>query len=730
MDFNRFLREKDRTVRTLIGVGFVLALSFLLYLNPPPLERTLNFLENGAYDFQIRHNYKPLPPNTPITIVDLDDRSLTIEGRWPWSRKKLATLVSNLFERGATVVAFDMTFPDEEQNAIDELIQQDPTLRSSLEEKRESFDYNAILAKNLEQGNAVLGFIFKKEGQSSGLLPPPLITTSDPKILIPELPTYLGNIEVLQKAAKYGGFINSSPDRDGILRVSPLLLKHGTGLYPSIGLEAARLFLLDQKIDLVFSGDLLEGVQLEKTWIPTDPWGRVLIPFRGPPYTFPFLSATDVLSGQASAEQLKGKLVFVGSSATAIGDLVSTAISPVFSGVEVHAAIASAIIDGSFPYKPIWGRGFTLLLVLGLGVLLACLLPHLRILASLLLSLSIPFVLVAINHLIWVQYGIVLPIFFAIFVLLILFVIDLIGAYVFEGRRRLALKQIFGQYVPSDYIDLMLAKGGDFAMQGETKELTVLFADIRNFSSISEQMSATEIKDLLNRFLTPMTQIIFEQKGTIDKYVGDLIMAFWGAPLEDPKNAHDAVVAALLMQAKLNELNKTFAAEKKPEIHIGIGINTGQMNVGDMGSKFRRAYTVLGDAVNLASRLEGISKLYHVKIIVGEETYKQTANQFAYRKLDRVRVKGRAGSSDIYEPLCKLEECPEELKSILALHNQAIEAYLQQKWDAATKLFEQLRDLEREEKELYEMYLERLKLYRNSPPGPDWDGVFILESKS
>lgn len=307
---------------------------------------------------------------------------------------------------------------------------------------------------------------------------------------------------------------------------------------------------------------------------------------------------------------------------------------------------------------------------------------------------------------------------------------NLIYGYRAETNRRKAMKSIFGQYVPPGRIDTMMDEGGSFGLEGEVKELTVLFSDIRNFTAISEKLTARDLKVELNTYLTPMTQAIFNHKGTIDKYVGDMVMAFWGAPLDDPKHAFNGVAAGLEMQKILEEdLNPKWKKENMPEIHIGVGINTGLMNVGDMGSKFRRAYTVLGDAVNLSSRLEKICRFYNVKIIVGENTYKQTASDFSYRQLDRVQVKGKEQANDIYEPLCYAAECAKELQSRLDLHNKAIKAYFAQDWKLAETSFNELLALDPTSSALYTIYLDRIGKYLTSPPAPTWNGVFSVYSE-
>lgn len=732
-------KEKIKLIPILIGVAFVFVFAFFLYTSSHPRGSLIAFLEEGAYDFQIKHLYRPVSKDVPITIVDIDDQSLLEEGRWPWPRKKLAALVSKLYGLGATVVAFDIAFPEKENNLAEEVAKElhlSGPAESEIMQKKELFDFDGMFAKSLKEGNSILGFVFKKNGASSGILPPPLLTLNPEtaqSIFITEMNTYLGNIPLFQEASKGGAFINASPDSDGVSRYSPLVLRYGNDIFPSLALEAVKQYLLYNNPQLILRnyGDsiVMEGIRLGNLSIPTDPYGRILIPFRGPPYSIPYISASDVMKGAAERKSIAGKLVFIGTSATGMGDLLATAIAPVYAGVEIHADVASGILDEYLPSKPAWGKGVSILLVLILGLGFAILLPYMGPIESTLLTFSVCGGLYFGLVVMWIKQQLVLSAVFPMITLGILYLFNLVWGYLFEKKKKRAILSIFGEYVPSEFVNQILKKGGRFSLEGETKELTVLFADIRNFTSISETMNANQLKELLNEYLTPMTRIIFEHKGTIDKYVGDMIMAFWGAPIEDPQNAFDAVVSALDMQKNLKELNQVFQKDHKAEIQIGIGINTGLMNVGDMGSKFRRAYTVIGDAVNLASRLEGISKYYHAGIVVGEETFKQTEKQIAYRKLDKVRVKGKGKAINIYEPLCILGQCDSDTLKYNSLHNQAIDNYFQQKWDESEKIFQELLKIDPPHKNLYEIYLERIDHFRKSPPGIDWDCVFVFDTK-
>lgn len=733
----------EKLIPLSVSLFLVLLFSIISFTNPKPLEKWLNLLENLAYDFQVRKNHKPLGKDASVSIVDIDDKSLEAYGRWPWPRNLLADLVTKLYQAGATIVALDMTFPDVEENMIldvEKEIKKGPEDHASviaeLQKVKPIFDYDEKFAKSLTLGDSILGFVFSGQGEVEGVLPPPILTLSpelQKELLIPDEMVYVGNIPVLQKAAKNGGFINASKDPDGVLRFTNLLIRRGEDLYASLNLRAASLYLLAKKIEPVMQryGDstVLEEIKLDELTIPTDPMGRILVPYRGPSFTFPYVSAADVLDGKADRSLIAGKLVFIGFSAVALADLVSTSVDPVFPGVEVHATVASGIIDQYLPYKPYWGKGVTTFLIVLTGLICALLLPLLGAGAGSLLCAALTGAIVTGERWMWTHEGIVLSIMLPVLLIWTLFIFNVTWGYFMEAKKGKRLKMVFGQYVPPAYLEEMMRKGGEINLEGESKELSVLFSDIRSFTSLSEKMSAAELKQFLNRFFNPITEVIFNHKGTIDKYVGDMVMAFWGAPLEDPQHAVQAVSSALEMQEKLSGLNEVFLQEGKPRIKIGIGVNTGLMNVGDMGSKFRRSYTVLGDSVNLASRLEGQSKFYHIGIIVGENTWQLTKNDFAFRKLDKIKVKGKETGVEIFQPLCKTENLTPELKQELELHHQAMDAYFKQDWEKSERLFAQLKAAYPANAELYEVYLERIAKMRLQPYQEGWDGSYISLEK-
>lgn len=732
--------KQKKIIPFVVSVVVVLCMSLLNFFNAPLFVKWIDAVDNWSYDLTIRLYHKPMTDHSHVTILDIDDRSLEEIGRWPWTRKILSEITRKLYELGATVIGFDLICSEPEANIVDLLIQDisssNPSLADQLKTLKPSFDYDALFASSLQKGEATLAMAFSKDAdrKSVGELPPPLLVL--PKELreldIPMMHSYLSNISILEKAAKNGGFVNAEPDVDGIIRRTPLIYRYEDKIYSSLALAATGLYLIADQIKLMtssYGGEaVLQGINIDQFLIPTDPQGKILIPYRGKSYSFPYVSAIDLLQNRVPREKISNKLVFIGFSATGLGDLKTTSIDPVFPGVEIHASIAQGILEKYLPLQPAWSKGLLIILTLLFGIVFSLLAA--RFGALVMSVFAILYTAGAIGLKVWLftAYQLVIPIFFSILVLLIIYFFNLIYGYLVESQAKKDIKSTFGQYVAPEYIDILL-EHPDTTFNGVTKELSVIFGDIRNFTNISEKFSAPELKQFLNLYFNPMTDIIFKRHGTIDKYVGDMIMAFWGAPIENPRHAYDAISTALAMWDHLHELNAKNKVNHLPEIYTRIGINTGLMNVGDMGSAYRKSYTVLGDAVNLASRLEGIAKYYYVNILVGEDSYKQTSNDFLFRKIDKVKVKGKNNAIDIFLPICHIEKASAKDRELASRHAQALELYQKQKWDESEKLFIELQKDNPEHKELYGVFLQRIKDFRKLPPLADWGGVHILETK-
>jgi adenylate cyclase len=390
--------------------------------------------------------------------------------------------------------------------------------------------------------------------------------------------------------------------------------------------------------------------------------------------------------------------------------------------VEIQASVLQGLIDGiSFPHEPDWAKAALVLLTVALGIGLSLTAPALSAGWLMLTSLAILAPLLIADVWLWTEHQLAFSPVAPVLLVLVIGVFNGARGFFSEAEMREELRDMFGQYVPEGHINSMLANPDSVTFEGETREMSVLFADIRNFTTISEGLEVGELKQMLNDFFTPITEIIFEHQGTIDKYIGDLVMAFWGAPLEDRDHRRHAISAALEMLKKVEELKPEFRQRGLPEINIGIGINSGMMNVGDMGSTYRRAYTVIGDAVNLASRLEGLTKYYGVSLLVGEEVRREE-DQFLYRYIDKVQVKGKEHPIQIFEPLCLRERASGELLERLAIHNEAMKLYMTGMLKESREHFMRLEQLAHHKQ--YEIMLQRIAELEVAGSGEAWTGAF------
>ena len=471
----------------------------------------------------------------------------------------------------------------------------------------------------------------------------------------------------------------------------------------------------------------LEWLALGGRHIPVDEHVNALVPFRGPGGSFPYVSASDVLRGQADPNVLRHAAVILGTSAPGLMDLRSTPVQSVYPGVEIHANLLAGILDGHFKQQPAYTVGVNFSLLLVLGLLLSFGLPLLGPTWVALVTLGMLVAVGALNLFAW-QYGdLVLPIAPALLMVFSLFVFNVAYGFFVESRSKRLIARRFGEYVPPELVSEMSKDPKRFTLEGESRQMTILFSDIRGFTTIAESLDPRELSQLMSDFLTPMTRVIHAHRGTIDKYMGDAIMAFWGAPLRDDDHSRHAVQAGLQMVEELRRLQPHFEERGWPTVRIGVGINTGMMSVGNMGSEFRMAYTVLGDAVNLGSRLEGLTRQYHVDIIVSETT-RNSLPEHVFRQLDVVRVKGKLQPVAIFEPLGPAEAHEPQVLEDVALFHSALDSYRAREWDTADAMLAQLA-ARSPDYYPYRMYRERIAYFKHDPPPEGWDGVFVFKSK-
>jgi adenylate cyclase len=716
----------------------------------------LQRLDDIIYDARLRATM-PQTLDDRIVIVDIDEKSLAEIGRWPWPRNRLAELVEELQDRQKTaLLGFDVVFAEADESSglkrLKQLAQAElkdqPGFSEKLNQLQASLDYDAVFAKAIEKRPVVMGYYFTsdRDGRVNGVLPAPVMgrdALGGRPIKFTSWNGYGANIELLAKAAPLGGFFNSITEGDGVVRSIPLLAEYKGQYYESLALAMFRMLAGLPKVEPGFPPEKfltrnyqgLESILLKqgsKTLaIPVDDRVATLVPFRGnggaTGGSFRYISAADVLAKRLEPGALKDKIVLVGTTAPGLLDLRVTPVGETYPGVETHANVISGFLDGKVFVKPDYAVGFELVILLFSGLTLAFALPLLSASRAVVVSLAVIGAIAGLNFWLYSGYGLVLPLASALVMGLTAFALNMSYGYFVESRSKRELANLFGTYVPPELVDEMVKDPDSYSMKATTKELTVMFCDMRGFTKMSETMEPTQLQALLNSVFSRLTDLIRGNRGTIDKYMGDCVMAFWGAPVDTSDHAALAVKTALEMSNAIRRINEEHKAKGLPEIGIGIGLNTGTMCVGDMGSDIRRSYTVIGDAVNLGSRLEGLSKSYGVDIVVSESTRK-LANDFAWQELDKVRVKGKDQAVAIFWPLAPADRIDKDNVSELKTWGVALKAYRAQDWDQCDV---QLLNLQRlnGKKFLYRLYAERVASMRLLPFDPEWDGATNFETK-
>ena len=730
------------------AVGLAMVLAMLGHAAQIYRIGLIDRLDAIFYDARLRLTM----PNTideRVVIVDIDEKSLAEQGRWPWGRDRMAALVNQLFDHyGARLVGFDVVFAEPDVSSgiktLDALasreLRDNSAFQGALRELRSTLDYDARFAHALKNRKIILGYYLSSiaDGQSSGVLPAPVLpagTFEGKPLAITRWQNFGGNLTEFQAAAAGGGHFNPLLDFDGISRRVPLLAEYNGAYYESLALGMVRALFDFPPVMPGYADPTDQYAGLE--WLelpiakgilrmPVDENVATLVPYRGTQGSFTYVPATDVLNQRVNVDTLKNRIVLVGTTAPGLMDLRATPVATAYPGVEVHANLIVGMLDGNLKHRPAYLLGADVLQILAAGLLMVFLLPILSPLKATLLGSLIVVLLGSVNFYLW-HANLVMPLASALLLVALLYAFNMSWGYFVESKTKRQFTELFGQYVPPELVDEMAKNPEGYSMSGRKAELTVLFSDVRGFTTISEGLQPDQLATLMNEYLGAMTEVIRNRRGTLDKYIGDAIMAFWGAPVENSEHARQAVLTAIEMQAGMQVLNQRLMAKGWPELRIGVGVNTGTMTVGDMGSPVRKAYTVMGDAVNLGSRLEGITKQYGVGIIIGEGTKEKLGKDFVLRELDQVRVKGKAEPVGIYEPLGLVEQVEPAVIEQVKMWNQTLQAYRAQDWDRAEML---LLNLTRSRPNyLYDLYAKRIKLYREDPPGDDWDGVTTFATK-
>jgi adenylate cyclase len=685
-----------------------------------------------------------------IVILDIDERSLGEIGRWPWSRNVMADVVTKLFDRyGIAVLGFDVVWAERDTSSgIDTLdalarkdLKQTPAFVDAYQKLRPGLDYDGQFAQAIKGRPVVLGYYFNSEEGAvrANAIPAPVLpkgTLNARNVLFERLYGYTGNLPIYLSNAAGAGHFNPKIDNDGVSRRVPMIVEFEGAHYEALSLAMVRVVLGNPSIEpgyapegifksRSYSG--LEWLKVGKITIPVDDTASALIPYRGRRNSFPYIPLADVIKDRVKPEMLKGKVALVGASAPGLFDLRSTPVGEVYPGVEIHANLIAGMLDRNLKEKPPYMLGAEVILLVIGGVALALLIPMLSALWATVAAAVGLTLIVAFNIGIWTQAGLVLPLATSLLMTAAVYTMNMAYGYFVESRSKRQFTELFGQYVPPELVDEMARDPQKYSMEPKAADLTILFSDVRGFTSISEQLSPEDLKEYINAYLTDMSAIIRHHRGTLDKYIGDAVMAFWGAPVADADHARQGVITALEMQRECVKLREKFRARGWPEFNIGVGLNSGPVRVGDMGSKVRKAYTAMGDAVNLASRLEGRTKFYGVGILVGEAT-KNIVKDVVYKELDLIKVKGKDAAVRVFEPIGLESEVDKKTQDELKLWHQTLRAFRSQNWDQVEV---NLINLQRMHPgcELYELYAADVAKFRRQPPPAGWEGVRVFDEK-
>jgi len=731
------LKKHGRTTTLILAGGILTLICSLLYIHEPLFFQYVN---GKIHDVYLERLHTTKTSGLPV-IVDIDEKSLARFGQWPWPRYRVALLMEGIRAGRPSTIALDIIFAEPDRTSLARIRK---TLKRDLHfdldlgnTPKGLLDNDQILAAALQRSPATLSFFLNMDSQAhltesrDGISPLqiPIVKAPgapDPFKLLLGAENAVEPLPSFNRAAKHSGFTNTIPDRDGILRRTPLLMAMKGKIYPSLALASLLTALHDPPLTLKVGAGGIESLRLGPTIIPLDRNGRILINYRGPQQTFPYISAADVLDGKIPAKSFTGHIVIIGSSAAGLKDIRNTPLDPVYPGMEAQATVADTILAGDFLLRPDWTPGLELSLVLLAGCLTTLLITFASV------RWILPIVLLVLTGL-WLG-GLYLFGHFHLSISPLVpmitigstFAILTVMKFRLEERDKRFLRSAFSRYVAPTVVDQITSVPESLSLAGEEKEMSILFTDLKGFTTMSEKLKPTQVTELLRDYFTPMTHIIIEHRGTVDKFIGDAMMAFWNAPLEVPDHRTQAVKAALAMTLALKKLNTTII---EPQfgfpIGMGIGVHAGQVRVGNMGSEDLFDYTVIGDNVNLASRLEGLTRIYGVDMVMSEALADSCPADTVVIELDRVQVKGKKKAVTIFT-VYKEEHV---LARLASRFHEGLELYRHRNFARAEGLFSELAAEAPENNLLFSLYHERCRTAIKQPPQDDWDGVFKLYTK-
>ena len=729
-----------------IGAGRALGLALLVFFvalqiwNPLPLHA----MRLKVFDF-----YQQLQPREqkgyPVVIVDIDDKSLAEEGQWPWPRTRVSDMILEITRLGGVAVGFDILFSEPDGTSPAEFARRVGSIDQETKKRLMTLPSNdGVLALAFKRKAVVLAQSgYNNESVWKGSKNPPTtgIATigQDPSDRLLSYKGILRNVPVLEYNAAGRGMVSVLPDWDGIVRRVPLLQLADGKIVPSITLDMLRLLTGSSAVGVRSNAAGVSEVFLKGLKIQTDANAHLWVHFNRHDRKR-YVSAVDLLNKRVPANRVKNKIVMVGTSATALFDIKSTPLDPVLPGVEIHAQVLESLLTKTQLKRPNFAHISELAVSIGVSFAIIIMAPVFGALTVLVLGGVMAAGVAGTSWWMFSKHGMLLDAFYPLATALIIFSAMVFFNYMREETQRRQIRGAFGQYLSPDLVDQLADDPDKLTLGGETRELSILFSDVRGFTTISEMYKSDPqgLTKLINRLLTPLSHVIMDNTGTIDKYMGDNVMAFWNAPLDNENHAENACLSALQMLDALEKLNEEREIEDKEagreflELHVGVGINTGECVVGNVGSDMRFDYSVLGDAVNLAARLEGQTKGYGVDIIIGQNTAQQVKDKFALLELDAIRVKGKHEPEVIFTILGTKDVLSSEAFQDHAYnHAQLLTAYRAMNWSEVRKLITACRESGEAFRlsGLYDMFDERLAAFKKAPPPKDWDGVFTMDTK-
>jgi len=723
------------------GLALLLLLGLMgLRLADPILVQELRV---RVFDFfQVLHPREAT--ERPVVIVDIDEKSLNSIGQWPWPRTRIADIITRLTQMGALVVAFDVVFAEPDRMspsiAADTFRDLDDATRTKL---RSLPSNDAMLADAFRKSRVVVGEsgLPFAVAEPSGAQPPIGIATmgGDARPFLLNFPGLLRNVPVLEQAASGRGLFTIRPERDGIIRRVPVVMQAQGAIMPSLTLEMLRVASGSNTVLIRSDHAGVQSAAVPGFVIPTDRNGQLWIHF-APHDKARYVSAIDVLEGHVPADRVARRLVLIGTSAVGLLDSKTTPVDPLMPGVEVHAQVLENILTNSVLSSPNYAIGVELCAALLLGFVIIWLAPTLNPLLLLLVGATIVAISMGASWYFYVQNRLLFDFTYPLLSSVLVYLTLVFSNYISEEAQRRRIRSAFGQYLSPALVEQLAKSPDKLVLGGEDREMSILFSDVRGFTTISElyKDDPQGLTSLMNSFLTPLTNAIIEHKGTIDKYMGDAVMAFWNAPLNDADHEINACEAALEMLRRVDMLNSQREQQAKESgqrfipIKVGVGINTGRCVVGNMGSDLRFNYSVLGDSVNLASRLEGQSKNYGLPIIVGSRTASAVGHKFAVLELDCITVKGKTEPESVYTVLGRSDVADSDrFGQLRESVNDMLARFRRQDFSGATQAIERCRKFGDGFglSDLFDIYSERIRVFEENPPPADWNGVFVLETK-